>query len=257
MAASLEPVATRQATCKCCGDPASLYGVVDFNKNCLDVKHPALAFCGVPIYYHRCPACGFLFTTAFDGFTQEDFHHHIYNSDYILIDPDYRDARPRANAQSISNAFQGIEPRRVLDYGGGEGLFAEIINSTGQRQVDTYDPFVPRFAERPAYKYDCILSFEVFEHTPHPEKTMRDMNELLTKDGLILFTTKLQPRDIDQHRLNWWYAAPRNGHVSLYSQASLQRLIQPFGFQLASFSDSFHALYRRVPAFAAHFLRAG
>jgi 2-polyprenyl-6-hydroxyphenyl methylase/3-demethylubiquinone-9 3-methyltransferase len=256
MVAKLEPVMARQKPCKCCGGTASLYGVVDFHKNCLNVQHPALALSGVPVYYHRCPACGFLFTTAFDHFTKEDFHNHIYNSDYILVDPDYRDARPRANAQSLAQMFPGIEPQRILDYGGGEGLLGQVLGSMGRRQVDTYDPFVARFAARPPERYDCIVSFEVLEHTPDPRRTLGDMNELLSPGGLILFSTLLQPWDIDQQGLNWWYAAPRNGHVSLYSRASLQKVVQPLGFQLASFNDNFHALFRRVPQFASHFLHS-
>jgi SAM-dependent methyltransferase len=257
MVAKLEPVTTPQTPCKCCGATAFLCGVVDFHKNCLNVQHPALALCGAPVYYHRCPVCGFLFTTAFDQFTKEDFLQHIYNSEYILVDPDYAEARPRVNAQTLSELFPGTEPQRMLDYGGGEGLLGQLLASTGRRQVDTYDPFVPRFASRPSHRYDCILSFEVFEHTTEPARTLGDINDLLSPEGLILFTTLLQPYDMDQLGLNWWYAAPRNGHVSLFSRASLLHLAEPLGFQMVSFSDCFHALFRHVPPFASHFLRPG
>jgi hypothetical protein len=54
--------------------------------------------------------------------------------------------------------------------------------------------------------------------------------------------------------LNWWYASPRNGHVSLYTAPSLQRLSQPLGLSLASFNEGFHLLLRGRPAFARHFL---
>ena len=73
---------------------------------------------------------------------------------------------------------------------------------------------------------------------------MADMNSLLAENGLILFSTLLQPADIDQQGLNWWYAGPRNGHVSLFSRASLGRLVDPFGLKLGSFNDNLHVLYR-------------
>jgi 2-polyprenyl-6-hydroxyphenyl methylase/3-demethylubiquinone-9 3-methyltransferase len=255
MPANFKPVADREAACKCCGTAAALYGVVDFHRNCLNVRHPALAVCGIPIYYYQCPACGFLFATAFDQFTTEDFLREIYNQDYILVDPDYREARPRANADVLLNVFRDVRPERILDYGGGEGLLAETLQAAGLENVDTYDPFVERHAARPSRRYDCIVSFEVLEHATDPARTLADMNDLLTPGGLILFSTLLQPRDIDQQGLNWWYAGPRNGHVSLHTQASLDRLARPHDLGLASFNECFHAWFREVPAFARHFLR--
>ena len=110
MTAELKPVAEAQAICKCCGATAWLCGVVDFHKNCeVQRRHP-LPISGIPIYYHRCPTCGFIFTTAFDHFTHEDFARHIYNGDYIFVDPDYQDERPRGNAGLISNLFPKLTP---------------------------------------------------------------------------------------------------------------------------------------------------
>jgi 2-polyprenyl-6-hydroxyphenyl methylase/3-demethylubiquinone-9 3-methyltransferase len=63
------PIAPAKHPCKICGDEAPLYGVVDFHKAC----NHALALAGIPVYYHRCRGCGFVFTTAFDGFSAEDF----------------------------------------------------------------------------------------------------------------------------------------------------------------------------------------
>jgi hypothetical protein len=79
MEPALKAICRRQAPCKCCGAPASLYGVVDFHKNCEIYRRRVLDVAGVPIYYYRCPECRFLFTTAFDGFSRADFHSHIYN----------------------------------------------------------------------------------------------------------------------------------------------------------------------------------
>jgi hypothetical protein len=65
----------------------------------------------------------------------------------------------------------------------------------------------------------------------------------------------LQPADIDQQGLNWWYAAPRNAHVSLYTKTSLYNIGQRFGFQLGSFTESYHVFFREVPDFARHFIK--
>jgi 2-polyprenyl-6-hydroxyphenyl methylase/3-demethylubiquinone-9 3-methyltransferase len=81
------------------------------------------------------------------------------------------------------------------------------------------------------------------------------MNDFLTDTGLILFSTLLQPIEIEQQGLNWWYAGPRNGHVSLYSRASLEQLVHPLGFRLGSFNEGLHVLIREIPDFARHFIR--
>ena len=81
--------------------------------------------------------------------------------------------------------------------------------------------------------------------------------QLLADEGIILFSTLTQPADFDQLRLHWWYAGPRNGHVSLYSRESLTILFQQLGLQLFSISELVHVAYRKLPAFAAHLVREG
>jgi SAM-dependent methyltransferase len=254
MSVRMQAVCADQAICKCCGAAAYLYGVVDFHKNCEVNRRSGLGLSGVPIYYHRCPECRFLFTTAFVDFSKADFERYVYNDQYILVDPDYLGARARANGDFLSGLFSAARPRRVLDYGGGTGILADHLRAAGFPEVESYDPFVPRYSARPTGRFDCVLCFEVVEHSTDPEQTFADLLEFLTEPGILIFSTLLQPRDIDRQGLNWWYAGPRNGHVSLFSREGLQALIEPFGFGLASFSDNLHVLYREVPDFARHFL---
>jgi 2-polyprenyl-6-hydroxyphenyl methylase/3-demethylubiquinone-9 3-methyltransferase len=228
---------------------------VDFHKNCESIRRKVLDLSGIPIYYYRCPDCRFIFTTAFDHFTKEDFCRYIYNEEYLLVDPDYQQLRPRGNAEFLCQLFAGAKPQRILDYGGGHGLLAELLRAGGFSQVDTYDPFVPRYSARPPHRYDCVVSFEVAEHSTDPAGTFADMNDLVLEPGLVLFSTLLQPADIDQQHLSWWYVGPRNGHVSLYSRASLEALARPHRFKLGSFNDNLHVLFREIPDFAKPFIR--
>jgi 2-polyprenyl-6-hydroxyphenyl methylase/3-demethylubiquinone-9 3-methyltransferase len=256
MSARLQAACSPQAQCKCCGSPAYLYGVVDFHKNCEIYRRRVLGLSGIPVYYHRCPACRFIFTRAFDDFTTDDFLRDIYNDEYLVVDPDYLEDRPRSNAATVCSLFSAARPRRILDYGGGRGLLADLLAASGFDDVATYDPFVARHAARPRDRFDCIVCFEVVEHSADPRGLFADMSELLAEPGLILFSTLLQPADIDRQGLNWWYAGPRNGHVSLFSTTSLERIVHPLGFRLGSFNEGLHVLFRRVPAFAQHFIRA-
>jgi 2-polyprenyl-6-hydroxyphenyl methylase/3-demethylubiquinone-9 3-methyltransferase len=251
----LQAVCERETACKCCGAVALLYGVVDFHKNCEMYRRQVLDLAGIPIYYHRCSVCQFIFTTAFDHFTRDDFRHYIYNEEYLLVDPDYPEARPRSNAAFLCDLFSGVKPERMLDYGGGSGTLAVSLRAAGFPHVTTYDPFVPKHAEKPEGRFDCIACFEVVEHSTDPAHSFAEMNDFLMDPGLIVFSTLLQPADIDLQGLNWWYAGPRNGHVSLYTRASLAKLVRRFGLMLRSFNESTHVLYRGIPAFANHFLK--
>jgi 2-polyprenyl-6-hydroxyphenyl methylase/3-demethylubiquinone-9 3-methyltransferase len=251
--APLTPLAPPATACKCCGAPARLYDVVDFHKNCAQGREPVLAASGVPVYYHRCGECGLVFTTRFDDFSIADFARHIYNGDYALVDPDYRDVRPGHNAGLVRHLFGARPQLRVLDYGGGNGRLAELLRQAGFADVRTFDPFVPEHAERPQGVFDLLLCFEVMEHTTDPRGTLRDMAALLAPRGLILCSTLLQPADFDSLGLGWWYAGPRNGHVSLYSERSLALLGRSLGLTLASFDSCLHILFRdELPAFARH-----
>lgn len=243
--------------CKCCDGSAIYFGAVDFHKNCemakgLNLLPPA----GVAVPYHRCGACGFLFTAAFDAFTPDDFSELVYNDVYPLVDPDFADLRPRANAALLSELFAAHPRIRILDYGGGNGLTARLLREAGFSDVLTYDPFVQEHSSRPQGRFDLVISFEVVEHSPDPRATFADIDSLLSPGGIVLFSTLVQPADIVAIGLDWWYAAPRNGHVSLHSRDSLGRIAGEFGYSFGSFSENLHVLFRTVPAFARHLLRS-
>jgi 2-polyprenyl-6-hydroxyphenyl methylase/3-demethylubiquinone-9 3-methyltransferase len=241
--------------CKCCGNETVVYGVVDFNKSCEIIKGRVLPPSGNPVRYHRCPACKFIFTTAFDQFTKEDFSTYIYNDDYATVDPDFVAARPRYNAEVINNLFADCKEISLLDYGGGNGLLETLLRQRGFTNVATYDPFLSPHETKFDTAYDCVVSFEVFEHSIHPYQTVHEISRLLKPNGIVIFSTLLQPDDIDQAGVGWWYIAPRNGHASIHSRESLQILIKKFGFYLAHYDSSLHLLYRNVPDFARHFIR--
>jgi SAM-dependent methyltransferase len=249
-----EPIAVedpRSAACKVCGGASPLYGVVDFHKSCIEAQGKRLAIAGRPIYYRRCQGCGFIFTTAFDDWSFDAFRKNIYNDDYVIVDPDYVEVRPAGNAGMIAGTFaEARSSITILDYGGGSGLLATRLREQGFVAA-TYDPF-SEFRELPAEQYDLITCFEVMEHVPFPEKTVAQMISLMKRPGAILFSTLVQPANLDQMGLNWWYASPRNGHISLYSKAALAHLFEPRGLRVASFSEVIHIAYAEVPAFAAH-----
>jgi SAM-dependent methyltransferase len=247
-----EPVPTT-TPCKVCSAPASPWGAVDFAKSCIEFRGTVLPRVGTPVHYHRCTRCGFLFTIAMDAWSHADFAARIYDAAYATVDPDYVELRPRVNAELLEQQF-GRDRRslRVLDYGGGNGELARQLRARGFAHVESYDPFEPSFATRPSGAFDLVVSFEVVEHVPQPVETFADMLRFLAPGGLLLFSTLVQPVDIERQQLGWWYVAPRNGHISLHTQASLRHLFAGAGYQFGSANENLHVAYKTVPAFAQH-----
>lgn len=237
--------------CKICQSPSPLFGVVDFHKSCIEAKGQHLKLSGQPIYYRRCQQCAFTFTDAFDAWTPLAFHRNIYNDDYITVDPEFVEVRPAGNARVVAATFQASRASmRILDYGGGTGLFAQRLRDQ-EFSATTYDPF-SSFDEMPLETFDLITCFEVMEHLPSPKETVATMVAMLNERGAILFSTLVQPASFEKTGLSWWYAGPRNGHISLYSSKSLAHLFALHGMKVASFSENVHIAYAQVPEFAAH-----
>ena len=208
---------------------------------------------GVPIYYRRCAICDFLFTDAFDGWSDEEFKAHVYNDDYPQVDRDYLGARPHANADVVARLWgERKAETRVLDFGGGNDLFCARLRAKGFPVAVTYDPMVPAYAQRPDGKFDLVTSFETLEHVPDPVASTALIAACVAEPGLILYSTVVQPADFGNQGLAWWYVAPRNGHISLFSRRALAVLWGRHGYKTFSFDDANHLAFRTLPAHLAH-----
>jgi hypothetical protein len=222
--------------CKICDGRASLFDVVDFSKACHADLYPS-GLSAIPVMYWQCDRCQFLFTDFFDGFTSEQWQRYVYNDDYAKVDPDYEVNRPHSNASMLSTFLAGLKNSLVcLDFGGGNGLTAELMRRDGWA-FDCYDPFghTDTSPDRIG-RYNFCSAIEVFEHSPDPVGSLRAIVEKTSPGQLmiVIFTELTDGVVSNQSRLSWWYAAPRNGHISLYSRKSLQILGSIFGLEMAT-----------------------
>jgi SAM-dependent methyltransferase len=212
-----------------------LHGVVDFNKSCEHFRNRFMPPRGLPVWYHRCTECGFLFTAQFDGWSHDDWKREVYNSEYALVDPDAAQVRPLNNIGLVTDVSRQLGSKRILDYGGGDGTLG--INLC-ERCFDAqwWDVFYDQ--PRPSGDFDLITCFEVFEHTPTPKETLSDLLSFLRPGGSVLFSTLLlEPQA--PHDCSHWYIAPRNGHVSIHSAKSLASLFGE-GWTLQTVSEVYH-----------------
>lgn len=243
-------------SCPICNRDSFFLDAVDFNKSCANATGYYLPNSGELIDYFFCENCGFCFSPEIYSWDVEKLSNKIYNDDYIKIDPDYIDLRPRLNASSLEKIVKKNKHKiKHLDYGGGRGLLSQLLSESGWNST-SYDPF---FHSNSYFenlgKFDLITAFEVFEHVPNPKKLLTDLSALLAGDGVIIFSTVLSDGEISAKQpLTWWYASPRNGHISLFSKNSLSLLSQEHGFQNASFSAGVHIMFKRMPDWAKRFI---
>lgn len=229
-----------------------MHGVVDFNKSCEIDKGVALELSGVPVWYYRCASCGFLFTPLFDPFSPDDWRKHVYNDGYAQVDPDYSGARAEANAPLVRTIAEQlglmdpmrqatlIERPRMLDYGSGAGTLTELLADLPVERA-AWDPFQApdKGDKRPSGKFELVTAFEVFEHTATPLETARDALGFVRPGGALLFST-LVCDDLPPQKTDWWYLAPRNGHVSIHSTRSLDVLCGVLGFAVQHLTPNVH-----------------
>ena len=212
--------------CKICGGEGKPVDILDLNKSCSSGRFPTKPSF-VPIVYWQCSRCFFIFTDYFDKFTAEEWRTYIYNEDYMSIDPDFQIERPLVNARMLrSFLFNKRDDVIGLDYGAGNGRTAFLMRERGWI-YDSFDPYgYTDISPDRINRYNFCSAIEVFEHLTDPIAALSAILEKCDPNKLIIMisTAASDGAISSQTGLSWWYAAPRNGHVSLYSSQSFQVL---------------------------------
>ena len=230
-------------SCPICSSASPFLESLDLNKSCADVSLPVFPRSGHAIDYYLCANCGFCFAPEIMQWTKDNLQTRIYNDDYIKADPDYIDKRPDEFAATLPKIFPWMgSGLRHLDFGGGEGRLSRKLREVGW-DSQVYDPFGGdgRLAAQPTGLFELITAIEVFEHTQDPHQMLNLLASLLAPDGVIFFSTCVSDREnLATSGLKWWYAAPRNGHISLYTRDALKILGRRHGLLYTSLSDINH-----------------
>lgn len=232
--------------CKVCGGVSTLYGVTDFNRNCSENNGVFLPLCGVPIYYHQCVDCGLIFTVAFDKWSKEDYLTHIYNDEYVKVDPEYLEVRPRSTANLVYGFIKDATHLQLLDYGGGNGKMSRLLEEKGI-SCQSWDPMGNTNSRPEKRHFDLVTAFEVLEHTPTPQETAEDALNCLNETGVFLFST-LTVDNLPPRSIHFWYIGPRNGHITIHTKKSLAVLFSKHGYKVHHFNENMHLAFRDVPS---------
>ena len=226
--------------CKICAGETSIWGCVDFNKSCEERNGMYLPYTGVAIYYLKCNDCDFLFTPDFDEWTKEDFKDNIYNDDYITVDPEYNGKRSINDAKYFVERLRISKDLDILDYGAGPAVLGAELNQQGYR-VESWDPMWGIEPTWPRGKlFDLVMAWEVMEHTPTPKETLAEIMSYLKPNGAVLLCTLSTGIMQGKRDPTFWYLSPRNGHVCMYSDRSLDKLFDTVGMQVQHDPWSIH-----------------
>ena len=240
------------AQCKICNKQASYIGKVDFNKSGNDHFEGKRLFSPSSTYitYYRCNSCGFMFSKDFNNWKNCDFKEKIYNSEYIKADPPFEFERPEYNSKIVYDYFsKGKENISLLDFGSGNSKFIYILNKLGFN-CKGYDPFYEKLPLRKDEKFDIITCFEVVEHATEQYELFDQIFYHLKSDGVLLFSTLLQPDNIEDIGVNWWYVCPRNGHISFHTPKSLDITLKKYGYLLTCITNEYHVAYKNKLTYA-------
>ena len=110
---------------------------------------------------------------------------------------------------SISLYIKKINARKVLDYGGGGGSLAEIINkSSGNIKIDIYEPYSSKYLKFCIKNksninivsdlfndyYDVIVAQDVLEHLVDPFKAVKEISKSINVGTHVIFANCFYPQ---------------------------------------------------------------
>ena len=156
--------------------------------------------------------------------------------------------RRRAFAEVLTQAERYVPKGRVLDIGGGPGLFLLEARQHGW-QVEGIEPStasvrianesyglgivqgtVSDLARYPDGRFDLVTAFDVAEHLLDPSKLFSEVRRILRPGGLFVWTTPRYGCLMQRLLGRWWYNL-HPFHVCFFTQKSVDQVAKRFGFQ--------------------------
>ena len=126
--------------------------------------------------------------------------------------------------------------KTVLDYGSGDGRFAEYLNQLHIKTM-TYDPLIKKLDEPEPHSYqttenqvDTLMMWHVLEHIPDLESSIKAIyNSIKNKGSLVIAVPNIDSFDSKHYKECWaGFDVPR--HLYHFNHESLINFIEKQGF---------------------------
>jgi 2-polyprenyl-3-methyl-5-hydroxy-6-metoxy-1,4-benzoquinol methylase len=166
--------------------------------------------------------------------------------DGVLRDPYAERDRKLEDLVEEVAYVNALEPGRILDVGCGLGFFLSGVDERWERHgqevskpcVEFASQFCTAFqgtVQEGNYEdesFDVVVSMSVVEHIPDPIPTVRDMWRVLKPGGHLILRTPNFDSPVARRFGENYRLLQTPGHVTLFSDTSLRRLLEDIGFSI-------------------------
>jgi SAM-dependent methyltransferase len=201
----------------------------------------------------RCRECGCLWAN------DARQHDRLLNEAYERVVESYFDAQEndpryvRFYKELEQLIKQYVNGRKILDVGCGEGVFLSTISHEWSKQGVEPSASGASLAQKrnldvsratldtsPDYQVDLISALDVIEHVIDPHHFVESFKRHLRPGGAVLLLTG----DADSYAARiagpQWSYLRWCGHISVFSQSGLRKLLQSHGFEVLAWKRCEH-----------------
>ncbi len=212
-----------------------------YKNSCRICNSPSALFFQDQRAFYKCPECCLIFTDDFAAKEAEEKH---YKDQWTTTDPGFWKSQVDVLLQLIENYRT---PRHILDFGSGSG---EMTNELRQRGFDVtpLEPMTHGYLKDQNYslKFDVVIAVEVIEHLLEPWDEIREIENVLAPDGIVVFTSLLTNPFIDrpdarEQFKNWWYKDDPT-HVSFFCNQVLSKMADMKSYDIDIFGNNVFVL---------------
>lgn len=193
--------------------------------------------------FFKCSECRLIFSEDFPGKEDEENH---YKTQWETTDPDFWKSQVDVLVSLINNYRT---PKRILDFGSGSGEMTREFQQRGY-DITPLEPMIHGYLKDQNYPapFDVVIAVEVLEHLLDPWNEIREIENVLEPDGIIIFSTLLTNEFIDrpdaaEHFKNWWYKNDPT-HIGFFCNHVLSKMADIGNYDIDIIGDKVFVLKR-------------
>jgi 2-polyprenyl-3-methyl-5-hydroxy-6-metoxy-1,4-benzoquinol methylase len=199
--------------------------------------------------YTQCTACKFIFTNPRSDDVSEENENDFTRSLHRYVEKGYSPKWQRIYQKKIRRFEKWRSTGQFLEIGCNVGALLHMARHSGW-QVTGIEPvsacahygihqhalhIIPSTLEQAglvANTYDVVYANAVFEHLPSPRSVLREIHRVLRPGGVLFLDTVNYDSFTREFIGTGWKLIAPNGHLSLFSPATLRRFCEEAGLKV-------------------------